>query len=65
MNRVIENVLFMCVLATGGYVAYKLIRDIFAGAKRPAVTDAMVEDAYRCQVMQGFDSEFDDVDWEE
>ena len=64
MNRVIENVLFMCVLATGGYVAYKLIRDIFAGAKRPAVTDAMVEAAYRCQIMDSYDEEFDTIDWE-
>lgn len=64
MNRVIENVLFMCVLAAGGYVASKLIRDIFAGAKRPAVTDAMVEQAYRCQIMDSYDEEFDEIDWE-
>ena len=65
MNRVIENVLFICVLAAGGYVAYKLIRDIFAGANRPAVTDAMVEQAWRNLVMDDFDDEFDSVDWEE
>lgn len=47
-------------------VMYKLIKDIVQMKEnRPAVTDAMVEDAYRCQVMQGFDSEFDEVDWEE
>lgn len=32
---------------------------------RPKVTDAMVEEAYRCQIMTGFDSEYDTIDWED
>ena len=47
------------------YVAYKLMRDIIEmNENRPNVTDAMVEAAYRCQVLQDFDDEFDEVDWE-
>lgn len=55
--------LFTAVLS---YVAYKLMRDIIEmNENRPNVTDAMVEQAYRYQVMSDFDSEFDSVDWEE
>lgn len=48
------------------YVAYKLIRDIVEMREnRPNVTDAMVEQAYRCQIMSDYDDEFDTIDWEE
>lgn len=48
------------------YVAYKIIRDLVEMREnRPAVTDAMVEQAYRCQIMSDYDDEFDTIDWEE
>lgn len=61
----VDYILAPLLTVAGCYVAYKLIKDLVQmNENRPAVTDAMVEDAYRCQVMQGFDDEFDDVDWE-
>ena len=54
------------ILIVCGLVAYKIIKDIVEMKdNRPAVTDAMVEQAWRHQVMDDYDSEFDSVDWEE
>lgn len=47
------------------YVMYKVVRDIVEMRdNRPTVTDAMVEQAYRCQIMDSYDEEFDEIDWE-
>lgn len=32
---------------------------------RPSTTEAMIEQAWRNQIMDDFDDEFDEVDWEE
>ena len=54
------------ILTVCGFIVYRLIKElIYMQENRPAVTDAIVEQAYRCQVMSDFDEEFDEVDWEE
>lgn len=48
------------------YVMYKVVMDIVEMKEdRPKVTDDMVEEAWRNQVMNDFDSEFDSVNWED
>lgn len=62
----IDFVLAPPILIVCGLVAYKIIKDIVEMKdNRPAVTDAMVEQAWRNQVMDDFDDEFDSIDWED
>lgn len=62
----VDLLLAPIILSGLSYIAYKIIKDIVEMKdNRPAVTDAMVEQAWRNQVMGDFDSEFDSVDWEE
>lgn len=62
----IDIVLAPPILIVCGLVAYKLIKDIvYMQEKRPPVTDAMIEHAWKHSVMDDFDDEFDEVDWEE
>lgn len=54
------------ILIVCGFIAYKLLKEIiYMQDTRPAVTDEMIEAAWRHQVMDDFDDEFDEVDWEE
>lgn len=65
MNRLFENLLAICISGSLFYILYKIIRDIVEMKEdRPKVTDAMVEEAYRCQVIADFTSEYDSIDWE-
>ena len=63
---IVENIFFVLITGSLFYILYKIIRDIVEMKEdRPKVTDAMVEEAYRCQIMTGFDSEYDSIDWED
>ena len=54
------------ILIVCGFIAYKLLKEIiYMQDNRPAVTESMVEEAWRNRVMDDFDEEFDEVDWEE
>lgn len=62
----IDIVVAPIVFGLCSVVMYKIIKDIvYMQDNRPAVTDAMVEEAWRNQIMDDFDNEFDSVDWEE
>lgn len=54
------------ILIVCGVIAYKIIKDIVEMRdNRPQVTDEMIESAWRNQVMDDYDEEFDSIDWED
>jgi len=62
----VDLLLAPTILIVCGVIAYKIIKDIVEMRdNRPQVTDEMIESAWRNQVMDDYDEEFDSIDWED
>ncbi len=63
---IVENIFFVLITGSLSYVLYRIILDIVKmDENRPEVTDSMIEKAYQDQVMDSFDAEYDNIDWED
>lgn len=62
----VDLLLAPTILIVCGVIAYKIIKDIVEMRdNRPQVTDEMIESAWRNQVMDDYDEEFNSVNWED
>lgn len=64
MTKLTDYILLSLMGSATLAFAYWCWRDI-KRERRPKVTDAMIEEAYRSQIMTDFDEEFDTIDWED